>query len=75
MAVSATLKAALLAAYNQQIPNTTDQPGPVTELSDAQAQAIVAAVVEAINTTTVSFVLTAPNGPVTGVITLQAIAS
>jgi hypothetical protein len=70
-----TLKAGLLAAFNQQINSTEDQPGPITQLSESQASAIVDAIISAINSTTVTHVLTAPNGPVTGSITLQSTAS
>ena len=72
---SAILKAALLAAFEAQINVTTAQPGPVTSLSQDQANAIVAAIVSAISSTTVTFELAAPNGPVTGTITLTPTAS
>lgn len=71
----ATLKAALLAAFNAQINSTTAQPTPITQLSEADANAIVDAIISAINSTTVIFALAAPNGPVTGSITLQSTAS
>ena len=71
----ATLKAGLLAAFNAQIDSTDDQPGPITQLSEDQAAAIVNAVISAINSTAVTYVLAAPNGPVTGTITLQSTAS
>lgn len=71
----ATLKAAFLAAYNAQINTTTAQPQPITAISDAQANAIVAAIISAIATTTVIPVLTSPSGPVTGTITLTPTAS
>lgn len=71
----AALKAGLLAAFNQQIDSTDEQPGPITELSEAQANAIVDVIISAINSTTVTHILVAPNGPVTGTITLQSTAS
>lgn len=71
----ATLKAGLLAAFNDQINSTDDQPGPITQLSEDQAAAIVDAIISAINNATVLHVLAAPNGPVTGTITLQSTAS
>ena len=71
----ALLKSNLLTAFNAQIASTTDQPTPITELSEAQANAIVDAMISAINSTTVTFVLSAPNGPVTGNISLEATAS
>jgi len=69
------LKAALLAAFQAQIDSTDDQPGPITAISEDFANAIVQAVSSAITSTTVTFVLTAPNGPVTGTITLTPTAS
>lgn len=72
---STALKAALLAAFNAQINSTDDQPGPITELSDDQATAIVNAIAAAISSTIVTFALAAPNGPVTGTITLTPTAS
>lgn len=71
----AALKAAILAAFQAQIDSTDDQPGPITAISEDFADGIVDAVISAINTTTVVFVLAAPNGPVTGTITLQATAT
>lgn len=73
----ATLKAALLAAYNAEITVTTAQPAPVTQLSQDQAAAIVDIIIQAINATTVTPVLVAPSGggPVTGSITLSSTAS
>jgi hypothetical protein len=73
----ATLKAALLAAFNDQINVTTPQPTPITQLSEAQANAIVDMVIAAINATLVVPLLVAPagGGPVTGTITLQSTAS
>lgn len=65
------LKAALLAGFNAQINSTTAQPTPITQLSDAQATAIINAIKTAIDTTLVLPVLVAPNGPVTGTITLK----
>ena len=71
----ATLKAAMLAAFNAQISSTTAQPTPITQLSEADANAIVDAIIHAINSTTVIFALVAPNGPVTGTISLSSTAS
>lgn len=76
MPVSGTLKSALLSAYQAQINSTTAQPAPITDISDAHATAIVSAIKDSINSnTTVTFALTAPNGPVTGTITLNCTAS
>jgi len=76
MSVSTTLGSALKVAYTTQNTNTASQPGPLDDLSDAQASAIVAAVVAAINSNTaVTFVLTSPSGPVTGTILLNCTAS
>jgi len=71
----AALKAALLASFNAQINSTEDQPGPITTLSEDQAKAIVDIIIQAINGTLVSFLLVAPNGPVTGTITLESTAT
>lgn len=72
---STTLKAALLAAFQAQIDSTDEQPGPITELSEDFSQAIVDAIKTAIDGTTVTFALVAPNGPVTGTITLTSTAT
>jgi hypothetical protein len=72
---SNTLKSALLSAYNAQINGTTAQPSPITQLSTDDATAIIAAINSAINGTQVVFVLAAPNGAVTGTITLQSQAT
>jgi hypothetical protein len=61
----------LLAAYNAQIDSTTAQPAPIEALSEAQATAIAALIKAAIDNTNVAFTLAAPNGAVTGVISLH----
>ena len=76
MSVSTTLGSALKVAYTTQNANTAAQPAPLNTLSEDQATAIVSAIVAAINSNTaVTFVLAAPNGPVTGTITLTCTAS
>jgi len=72
---SNTLKSALLAAFQAQINSTSAQPAPITQLSQDDATAIVAAISSAINSTTVIFALTSPSGPVTGTITLTSTAT
>lgn len=71
----ATLKAEILAAFQAQISSIEHQPVPITAISEDQADAIVDAIISAINNTTVVFTLAAPNGPVTGTITLQSTAT
>lgn len=71
----ATLKAALLAAFNAQINVTTAQPTPITQLSEAQAAAIVDIIIAAIDGAVVTNILVAGPYPVTGTTTLKCMAT
>jgi tRNA A37 threonylcarbamoyltransferase TsaD len=76
MAVSiSTLKTAIKAAFNAEKDKTDDQAGSIDRIAGAIAEAVAEQIVQGINTATVMPALAAPNGPVTGSITITASAS
>ena len=71
MGLKADLKAAILANINAQYAKDTGGAEAREDYSERLADDIADAVATAINGTTVTFALTAPNGPVAGTITLS----
>jgi hypothetical protein len=76
MAVSInTLKEAIKAAFDAEKEKIDDQSGSIDRIAEAIADAVATQIVQGINTAMVTLVLAAPNGPVTGNITITAVAS
>ncbi|MDR2449784.1 MAG: hypothetical protein LBD52_07485 [Prevotellaceae bacterium] len=76
MSVSiSTLKTAIKAAFDAEKDKTDDQFGSIDRISEAIAKAVATQIVQGINTAEVVPVLAAPNGPVSGSITITAAAS